>query len=933
MRKTSRGIVAALGAASVLLTPALANAAPNDPAGQQPAYTSSTASVSTQATTDADKALIAAAIAHAATASEKDATPAPAATTDPTPAPQPSATPTAEPSPSSSASPSADPTTAPSAQPSATPAPEPSITPTTAPTTDATASPSAEPSPSASPSETPAPAPNADPTPSASPTYDPAPKWDSFAKDKPEYPESAKQFDPDGDGKYVIPEPVQGGKGAGAVPAGLEKYYNQKIQWGKCDLPDLITDDNGKQYTANDGATVSPEGVKTTRIARNVECGYVIVPVDYSKPDGERMAVYVYHAAARDVNSDVSGDLSDPNRATNGLLFVNPGGPGGDSTTFANDLAWAGMRMLTQEVDGKVTYLDDPSNPYAPLSRFDIVGVAPRGTAHSMPSILCNSVETDRLADSLKLSPADYGDFTKFVHNDCVTQSVAQFPGMDGENYVNHAGVINTARDMDVVRAILGQEKLSYYGVSYGTRLGNQYRSLFENNIDRMLLDSSTNQLVNNYPLLKPYQDEAIAPAGYYDGGLAQHRAINQTFRHFLATCLTSGECALADNAKLDPKSVTPEQIQAVLDKYTELMRGAAKDSSYVAKAYEGRDFTFDDMTIGTIQAMYATSLWPKLQAALNALVVEKDPSGLLELGDRYYSRTWDPDKKKLVYDVDSSKPYRFQTLSCLDELAQKEAYSSSELSKLAYEAAPWRYSSPEAASGDGVEYPDYCAQWTASEKALSVVSQTVKPLATLVLGNAFDFATPFWQSVVHAKLNQGYLIISPNPTHGVYFDTKCAMNIVGRFLDVGPKQFDLDFANGLFKDAKYTGAQGVDTVDIYSKPTVATECQLISFRPANLFEPEGTPLIKLVPATKIQKKNNAPTPQQKAKPQEKKNSQGGHASAVKPNAPMAQHNAAPMAQQGGLAHTGANVATLAAVAALTMIVGGASVAMRRKEN
>ena len=697
-------------------------------------------------------------------------------------------------------------------------------------------------------------------------TYDEAPDWESFPADDLAYPDAAAIFDPDGDGRFVIPEPTQGGEAAGPVPAGLEKYYNQQVHWTRCDERDIWGKLGEQEIDAGwatyGGANEDGEYVNISR-SRSVRCGYVIVPVDYAQPDGERMAVFFLQSAASNVDRpETDTSFDNPERTTNGLLFVNPGGPGGDAVSYASNLALSGLYERHFLAHGSIpegadffdtisdeTFVVDPENYFAALTRFDIVGVSPRGTIKSMPSIICNSGESDNLRSTLTLSPEDDAAFNEWVARECMTNSVASFDGIDGRNFIEHAGVINTARDMDVVRAVLGQEKLNYYGVSYGTRLGNQYQSLFPNNYDRMLLDSSENQLINNPNALAPFQEEGIAPAGEYNRGVAQYRALDTTFRSFIANCLPQDECALRpDSGPISAGDVTDTDIQRALDYYTELVRSVPGNDAYTADRYEGRTILFHDLSRGTLYAMYSTDRWKDLRGALQSLATDGDASELLALGDRYYRRTWNPDLKELEYSEDSKVPNRFETLLAVDIDETMRTLTDTDITRLIYEAAPWQFAKP--LDEELVEYARYADLWLNTEKALSVAESVAKPLATLIMANADDFATPMWQSVVQAKLNQGYLLITPSADHGAYFVVKCASAIGSHFLDVGPEQFDKDYASGLFtSDERFTGATDVATRDIYSNPTTANECQLLSFRPSPDSDVEVTVPVEVIPA------------------------------------------------------------------------------------
>lgn len=113
------------------------------------------------------------------------------------------------------------------------------------------------------------------------------------------------------------------------------------------------------------------------------------------------------------------------------------------------------------------------------------------------------------------------------------------FPaGVDGATFLRNTGMDRTARDMDVVRSVLGGEQLSYYGVSYGSKLGYHYSQLFPGNVRNVVIDSSSNQFQNNLDDLEKYEDTDYVPSSSLNRGAQQGVAIEQTFRNYLRSCL-----------------------------------------------------------------------------------------------------------------------------------------------------------------------------------------------------------------------------------------------------------------------------------------------------------------------------------------------------------------------------------------------------------
>ncbi|MFD9701783.1 alpha/beta fold hydrolase [Lentzea sp. NPDC059081] len=177
------------------------------------------------------------------------------------------------------------------------------------------------------------------------------------------------------------------------------------------------------------------------------ECAMVRVPLDHANPGGRQIEIAVSRIRA-------TGDRT-------GAVLVNPGGPGQPGVTMPRVLADSGASGLTL--------------------RHDLVGFDPRGIGYST-AIAC---EPDETQPDPSLSPEDRARFTAGRdarrNRECFDRDPDLARSMTTEN---------VARDMDVIRAALGESKIGYYGVSWGTGLGAMYRTLFDAHVDRMLLDS-----------------------------------------------------------------------------------------------------------------------------------------------------------------------------------------------------------------------------------------------------------------------------------------------------------------------------------------------------------------------------------------------------------------------------------------------------------
>ncbi|MCW2815451.1 MAG: caeA 1, partial [Nocardioides sp.] len=173
------------------------------------------------------------------------------------------------------------------------------------------------------------------------------------------------------------------------------------------------------------------------------ECALLEVPVDYQEPEGDNVRLKVERVPAGDPGSRV------------GSLVVNPGGPGAPGTTMAESATGYFRPQL--------------------LSRVDIVAFDPRGTGESDPVDCLSDEELDEFI-AQDPSPDDAAEGEEVVAN-----QDAFFAGCldSSDALVGHVSTVEAARDMDVLRAVLGEEKLSYLGFSYGTTLGSTYASLF----------------------------------------------------------------------------------------------------------------------------------------------------------------------------------------------------------------------------------------------------------------------------------------------------------------------------------------------------------------------------------------------------------------------------------------------------------------------
>ncbi|MFJ5110372.1 alpha/beta hydrolase [Streptomyces sp. NPDC088551] len=234
-----------------------------------------------------------------------------------------------------------------------------------------------------------------------------------------------------------------------------------------------------------------------------LECSTLEVPLDYRDPDGGKTEIAISRLA------------SAKPAQRRGVLLTNPGGPGAAGLGYPAVLAASG---LPQEV----------------LDSYDVIGFDPRGVGRSAP------VTCDLTADQLAR-----GNFPPYAHTAAdVARSAAnartiaeQCATSRTAGTLPHITTANTARDMDRIRAALGEPKLSYLGASYGSYLGAVYTTMFPERGDRIVLDSN------------------LGPGGYDVTALRMFaRGLEDRFPDFAAFAVAHPEYGLG---------TTPRQVTA----------------------------------------------------------------------------------------------------------------------------------------------------------------------------------------------------------------------------------------------------------------------------------------------------------------------------------------------------------------------------------
>jgi pimeloyl-ACP methyl ester carboxylesterase len=180
------------------------------------------------------------------------------------------------------------------------------------------------------------------------------------------------------------------------------------------------------------------------------DCATVRVPLDYADPAGPAIDLAVVRLKAK---------------APRGSLLLNPGGPGASGIEQARAAQYA----LSPAV----------------IAAYDVVGFDPRGVAGSNPVDCVTDAQLDAIL-AADWTP-DTSDEEAVIAG--ASSSLSAGCARDRSGIAAHMGTANSARDMDILRAVLGDERLNYLGWSYGSYLGQAYAALFPNRVGRLVLD------------------------------------------------------------------------------------------------------------------------------------------------------------------------------------------------------------------------------------------------------------------------------------------------------------------------------------------------------------------------------------------------------------------------------------------------------------
>ncbi len=458
--------------------------------------------------------------------------------------------------------------------------------------------------------------------------------------------------------------------------------------------PDPTTTSDGTPGPGST-ATTAPAGTLDWKACGRLQCATLTVPLDYSDPTKGTIDLYVKRHPA-------SG-----NKAV-GTLLVNPGGPGVPGTSLVDQATLAFSEDL--------------------LDSFDIVGWDPRGTGDSSP-IDC----VDDLDPLFSLDPVPDTPAEKQVIIDASKQFDAACEARSGK-LLPYVSTQDTARDMDEIRRALGEDKISYFGFSYGSQLGATYATMFPTHVRAMVIDGA-----------------ADPNAGYVESTKQQVVGLERGLQQMMDDCAKKTTCAFHHNG--DP-----------MPAYDALI---AKLTANPLKSAGGRPAVGPGIALyGVVSGLYVKEYWPLVTQAL-AAAERGDGSKLLALYDAYVERlpngSWTNSFEDLI------------AINCLDDPGPKDPSFPDTY------AAELRTLSPHF--GDWAAYSYNCIYWPVPQKTpLKLTGAGAGPI--VVVGTTGDPITPIESTKnMAAALEGGVLVTVEAEQHTGYMVNDCVDAAVDDYL------------------------------------------------------------------------------------------------------------------------------------------------------
>lgn len=429
-----------------------------------------------------------------------------------------------------------------------------------------------------------------------------------------------------------------------------------------------------------------------------LDCARVTVPVDWARPTGRTIALKVRRHRATGTRQ--------------GSLLTNPGGPGASGVRYLPEAArsWRG----------------------AVTAGFDLVSWDPRGVGESAP-LTC----PDGADAALRAVDSSPDTLAERLTQEAAVRTWARRCRAASGPIFDHVDTLSNVRDLDVLRAVLGEAKLSFLGTSYGTRIGIWYADTFPTRVGRMVLDSAV--------------DPASGNKAFLNG---QAMSVERALDDYLAGCADRAGCPFSDLGQARGRA---EPAKGQARGRAELAKGQARGRAELAKllrAADSRPVEQGELVSMTAALLRTPGYWPGLDAQL-ARVLAGDHSAIQPTG---------------AVDV-ANVAINCQDLP--DHRTARQVLADAERTARSRPVFGYEFTSGTM-----------CPQWPNGGvvKPRPVTARGSAPI--LVVGTTRDAATPYeWARSTARHLANGRLLTREGSGHAAYGDNACVTEAVDRYL------------------------------------------------------------------------------------------------------------------------------------------------------
>ncbi|WKT89629.1 alpha/beta hydrolase [Microbacterium maritypicum] len=405
-----------------------------------------------------------------------------------------------------------------------------------------------------------------------------------------------------------------------------------------------------------------------------------------------------------------------------GSLLTNPGGPGA-----------SGVDLILNSLDYAVGA--------DLIENFDVIGFDPRGVGASTAVTCYDAPQMDEYLYSIPAAARGTAEWEAELLDS--HKAFAEACDANSGGILPYITTVNAARDMDLIRAVLGDKQLNYLGYSYGTFLGATYAKLYPEKAGRLVLDGAIDPAVPGLEV-----------------GATQALGFESALRAYMQDCLDSGECPF--NGTVD-------------EAMTDLGALLASVDSTRLKSGDGRMLGADSLMTAIIAALYSQDSWGYLTQALDE-ALQGDPTSALFLADFYNGR------ENGTYTDNSAEAFR--AYNCMDYPVEDDPAAEAAINAKIAQGAP-----TIAPYWTG---PDSCSVWPYPPTGTrgEIKAEGAGPI--LVIGTTNDPATPYeWSESLANQLEEGVLITRVGEGHtGYNKGNACVDDAVEAFLldDVVPE-------------------------------------------------------------------------------------------------------------------------------------------------